>query len=276
MKKIVISALAFVLSFSVFAQGMPEFVPSGRISSYTKTTYSVTSKFGDYFRSVSEKETHALKGGVETDVSFYNSKDEITKKISTSFGTAKRISARDFSDMTSGATLHTEFEYGDDGNLKTETVTDAASGSLGAKTIYKYEDGKTVKNLYDKDGKLLERTIFTLNDDGKTTEEVVYFGDGFLNVSRKFIYNDDGKISIVETFDGNSVSVSKLVFRYDSSKFLTEVQHYSGDGKLRERHIYKNDALGNPTRISYYNVAEKFGTTVNELVLIEDFSYTTN
>ena len=46
------------------------------------------------------------------------------------------------------------------------------------------------------------------------------------------------------------------------------------NGKIKERRIYKNDALGNPVRISYYDVAEKFGTTVNELSRIEDFSYT--
>ena len=41
--------------------------------------------------------------------------------------------------------------------------------------------------------------------------------------------------------------------------------------------MLNNDYLllpeGNPVRISYYDVAEKFGTTVNELSRIEDFSY---
>ena len=54
---------------------------------------------------------------------------------------------------------------------------------------------------------------------------------------------------------------------------LSEIQIYATDTDIIERDIFKNDAEGNPVRVSVYSIAEKFGSTANELVSITDYSY---
>ena len=274
MKKTAFFAIAVLSAFSAFANNFStEFKPAGNVSSYTKTNYSVTSKFGEYFRSVSEKEVHKFSNGLETEFSLLNAKDELITKNTYTYD-AKKLASFTYSDIASSAELKTEFEYGVDSKVKSYTVTESGSGNLSSKTIYKYEDKKVTQSNYDKDGKLYMRVIQILNGDGIPVQETEYNGDGTFSLSRSYSFIESSKkIAAIETFDEEGNCTNKVVFRYDTNDFLTEIQVYE-NGKITERRIYKNDDLGNPVRISYYDVAEKFGTTVNELFRIEDFSYT--
>lgn len=273
MKKTAFFAIAVLSAFSAFADNFSTgFTPAGNVSSYTKTNYSVTSKFGEYFRSVSEKEIHKFSKGLETEFSLLNAKDELITKTTYVYD-AKKLAGFTYSDIASSAELKTEYEYGIDSKIKSYTVTESDSGNLSSKTIYKYEGKKVTQSNYDKDGKLYMRIIQTLDDDGIPVQETEYNGDGTFSLSRSYSFTESKKISAIETFDEEGNCTNKVAFRYDTNDFLTEIQVYE-NGKIKERRIYKNDALGNPVRISYYDVAEKFGTTVNELSRIEDFSYT--
>ena len=273
MKKTAFFAIAVLSAFSAFADNFSTgFTPAGNVSSYTKTNYSVTSKFGEYFRSVSEKEIHKFNKGLETEFSLLNAKDELITKTTYVYD-AKKLEGFTYSDIASSAELKTEYEYGVDSEIKSYTVTESDSGNLSSKTIYKYEGKKVTQSNYDKDGKLYMRIIQTLDDDGIPVQETEYNGDGTFSLSRSYSFTESKKISAIETFDEEGNCTNKVAFRYDANDFLTEIQVYE-NGKIKERRIYKNDALGNPVRISYYDVAEKFGTTVNELSRIEDFSYT--
>lgn len=273
MKKTAFFAIAVLSAFSAFADNFSTgFTPAGNVSSYTKTNYSVTSKFGEYFRSVSEKEIHKFSKGLETEFSLLNAKDELITKTTYVYD-AKKLEGFTYSDIASSAELKTEYEYGVDSKIKSYTVTESDSANLSSKTIYKYEGKKVTQSNYDKDGKLYMRIIQTLDDDGIPVQETEYNGDGTFSLSRSYSFTESKKISAIETFDEEGNCTNKVAFRYDANDFLTEIQVYE-NGKIKERRIYKNDALGNPVRISYYDVAEKFGTTVNELSRIEDFSYT--
>ena len=272
MKKTAFFAVAVLSAFSAFADNFSTgFTPAGNVTSYTKTNYSVTSKFGEYFRSVSEKEVHNFSNGQETEYSLLNAKDELITKTTYTYN-AKKLASMAYFDAESEAELKTEYEYGVDSKIKSYTVTESDSGNLSSKTIYKYEGKKVTENHYDKDGKLYMRVIQTLNDDGIPVQETEYNGDGSFSLSRNYSFTESKKIAAIETFDEEGNCTNKIAFRYDANDFLTEIQVYE-NAKITERRIYKNDALGNPVRISYYDVAEKFGTTVNELSRIEDFSY---
>lgn len=278
MKKLISAATAAALSLCAFCSDFSiGFKPEGAVSSYTKTVYTVTSKFGDYFRTVFEKETHTFANGLETDVCVYSPKDELLRKHTNTYDSESRWTAFEYADFSTGVSLRTEFEYAPDETLRSETVTDANSGALNSKSIFKHENTKCTENLYDADGKLVTRIISSQNESGKTAEEIQYNGDGTLDSSRKYAYTEDGKNAIVEQYSADGTCTQKIVFRYDAaSGFLTEIQVYNQDNKLSQRRIYKNDAFGNPVRISCYDVSEKFGTTVNELTRIEDFSYVLN
>ena len=68
----------------------------------------------------------------------------------------------------------------------------------------------------------------------------------------------------------------KVVYRFDASYQITEEQTYNSDNKLIVRVIYKYDASGNIIKTTTYNVAEKFGTTVNELAGIAEYLWGTS
>ena len=64
------------------------------------------------------------------------------------------------------------------------------------------------------------------------------------------------------------------MFRFDEKYSVTEEQTYNESNKLVKRIIYKYDDKGNVTRTTTYAVSQKFGTTVNELIEINEYSYT--
>ena len=66
---------------------------------------------------------------------------------------------------------------------------------------------------------------------------------------------------------------SKCVFRYAANGTLTEVTTYGSDNQTTTRQLVKYDNNGNISRITTYNVAKKFGTTVNEMTDMLEFSY---
>ena len=187
MKKNAFFAVAVLSAFSAFADNFSTgFTPAGNVTSYTKTNYSVTSKFGEYFRSVSEKEVHNFSNGQETEYSLLNAKDELITKTTYTYN-AKKLASMAYFDAESEAELKTEYEYGVDSKIKSYTVTESDSGNLSSKTIYKYEGKKVTENHYDKDGKLYMRVIQTLNDDGIPVQETEYNGDGTFSLSRNRI-----------------------------------------------------------------------------------------
>ena len=67
MKKILSGVLALVLAGSAFALDSENFIPEGTVASYTKTEYAVSTKFGDYFRSVAAKHVHVFANGLKKD-----------------------------------------------------------------------------------------------------------------------------------------------------------------------------------------------------------------
>ena len=67
--------------------------------------------------------------------------------------------------------------------------------------------------------------------------------------------------------------LKRELFRYDEKNTLTEIATYSASKVLTMRQFYKYDSRGNVAKITTYSIAKKFGTTVNELVGISDFTY---
>lgn len=249
-----------------------EISPKGNVSSYTKTSYTVVSRFGDYYRTVSEREVHLYQIGREVDVSFFGAKDEPLGRSTFSYDpSGKKISSLVSKSAAGCADVKSDYEYDSDSSVKSITDSDPSTGELVGKTIFKREGDKLTENRYEGSGKLDSRVVKSFDSRGLPVEEVTWNADGTFAFSRKISYLENAQISMVETFSSDGDCSEKVIFKYDTNGFLVEVQTY--EEKIKERRIFKNDAYGNPVRISYYAVAEKFGTTVNELFKIEDFSY---
>ena len=125
--------------------------------------------------------------------------------------------------------------YDDNGNLIEQKFVNA-DGELIWKTTFSYKDGfKADLSEFDKDDNLKEKVIYTY-DKGLLIDESSYDGEGALFWKTIYAYNAAGKIETI----------------YD----------YNADGTLNAQ-----------KKLSEYNVAQKFCTTVNELTAMSDYSY---
>ena len=270
MKKLISLAVLAATTILAFAYDNELLEVKGGYRSYTKTHYAVTSKFGDYFRTVADKYEHSLDGSKRTAIKSLNAKDELLDQTSFEYNADGTLAAMTLSDIT-GSTTRIVYEY-EDSRIKSESEFNS-DGELCKKLIYKYADSKTTQSMYDATGKLMFRSISTCDEKCNVIECFNYNADGRLENSQKSTYLDDGRISAIETFDLDGNKTGKTVYRYDAKGFISEIQIYATDTDIIERDIYKNDDFGNPKRISVYSVAEKFGAIANELVSITDYSY---
>lgn len=276
MKKILALTLSAIIAGSCFALDTEAFVPAGNISSYTKTEFQVTSKFGDYFRAINAKHVHIFDGsGLKTETITYNAKDELVDKISYSYDTSRNLKAITWTDSTGNVGWTSSLEYQADGKIKSESEF-TAGGKLTSKIMYKYNGLEVTESFYDGDGKLLSRSIKTVDANDNLLVCMDYFGDGSFDSKSVYTYLENGKLNTVEVFDDANVLISKTVYKYSSEGLLSEIHGYNGHNILVSRTIYKNDAKGNPTKISVYEISEKFGTIVNELQTISEYAYKSN
>lgn len=275
MKKIITVTLAAFLALTAFAADSESIKPVGNVSSYTQSEFNITTKFGDYYRTASSKFLHILnpKTGLEIEVDEYTSKDVLLSKVTYDYDTSLNLIATKLYNDQEELVLKTEITYTDDGQKKDESDYDE-EGNLTARTIYKYEDGKIDKSYYTAQGKLLEKCITKYNGD-LISEVLSYADDGSLTEREVYSYTEEGKILAIETYNYNNEYSGKQAWRYNDKGQILEQQYYNAANVLtgRDVYTYKNDVNGNPSRVSRYNVAEKFGSTVNELFFVTDYSY---
>lgn len=274
MKKILSGVLALVLAGSAFALDSENFIPEGTVTSYTKTEYAVSTKFGDYFRSVAAKHVHVFANGLKKEVSSYNGKDELTDKLVYQYNTSRQLVSLTYTDANNKTIWQDVYEYMADGRNKSSSQFDA-DGNLSSKTIYKYDGNKTIESFYDGTGKLLSRTIYTLNANNQKENEKQYFGDGSIALVINYTYDENNKLKQAKYIDENGTVETQRCYKYDNKGYISEIQIYDSNNVLIERDIYKNDSNGNPKKISIYEIGEKFGTSSNELKSVSEYSYKT-
>lgn len=275
MKKVLLIALAATFITGAFATESFAFKPAGRVTSYTQSEYNVSTKFGDYYRSPSSKFLHVLNAntGLETEVDEYTTKDVLLSKVIYQYDSSLNLTATLYYNGKEELIWKTAVTYNADGTKKDESEFDK-NGKLIGRTIFKYSDKKTDESYYDANGKLLEKTI-TKYDGSRISEVVAYVGDGSLEERNVYHYNDLGKIINIEYYNEKNEYTGKKAWRYDEKGAVIEEQYFNKSNIVTQRDVYtyKNDVNGNPSRISSYVVAEKFGETTNELRFVTDYSY---
>lgn len=275
MKKTVFIFAAAVLSASLFAfDAEPTMKVAGKVSEYTKTDYTITEKFGDYYRSPRAKFVHSFDTtGKEISATELTSKDSVVDRIDYSYDEKGNLVQTVCTDADGKVGWKITTVYDADGN-KTEESEFNASDALVNKTIWRTTAGKqTDESYYNADGALLSKIITQSDDAGRPIEIAHYGADGNLEEKAVYSYNDAGKLSEISFSNKAGNLTRKIVYRFDASYKITEEQTYNAENKLAVRVIYRYDAAGNIIRMTTYNVAEKFGTTVNELAGIAEYAY---
>mgnify|MGYP007101850221 CR=1 FL=1 len=272
MKKSLFVVAAAILGSSVFAfDPAASLKPVGTVSEYTKTDYQITEKFGDYYRSPRAKFVHVFVNGRETEASELTSKDALVDHITYKYE-GNNLVETICTDADGKVSWKMTTSYDAAGNKIDESEFNA-SNNLVNRTIWRISGNTVDESYYNADGALLSKIITKYDDQNRIAEVLQYHAAGFLEEKAVYSYNDAGKLSEISYYNGAELLAKKVVFRFDASYQISEEQTYNALNKLIVRVIYKYDGSDNIIKTTTYKVAEKFGTTVNELAGISEYSY---
>lgn len=281
MKRHVFSAVFALCAAMLAAQGTGDPIGRGGATACTKTTYDVTSRFGEYWRRASGTETRRARDGRLYEIVTYTQDGSAHSAVETFYYDAggaleSTITVYTPADGAGGDEYEVDkaYEYDADGRVTSITETLFETGELRTKTMYRYDGNVRTESVYDANGALASRT-FRITDENThlTLEDAVYNGDGTLAYRRDYTYTADGKIRTADDYDAEGVRTHGVLWIYDENGFIAEERVFTGDD-ITGRRIYKTDSFGNPLRISYYSVAEKFGGLGHELFRMDEFEYT--
>lgn len=274
MKKTLSFVLAAGVCISLFAADIFTYSPlKGNVKSYTKTEYSIASKFGNYFRTPSAKFNHVFDNkGKETQSSELSPKDVVVNTISSTYNNLGNITNQVCTSVDGEIIWKTDTVYKN--NLKTEISEYDGKNNLRGKTIFSYENGNLADETgYDGDGSLLWKLVYKYNTDNKLESVSSYSASGNLSEKEVYDYADTGLVSSITYFDELEAETSQEIFRYNENGLLNEITTYDNAKQITKRVLVKHDAKGNVTKISEYTVSPKFGTTVNELASQTEYAY---
>ena len=122
-------------------------------------------------------------------------------------------------------------------------------------------------------GRIVREPEVKKTENGRAVSVNEYNPDGSLSEQIGYNYTDSGAIDSISQLDAFAGKQTSLVFRYGANGSLNEITTYNSDKQVIKRTLLKYDAKGNVNKVSEYDVAEKFGTTVNELVAMSEYSY---
>lgn len=275
MKKIILSIFVSLIGFCAFAfDAAPFLSPQGNVKSYVKTDYSISSKFGEYFRSPKAKFKHIYNdSGLEISSTQYSPSDVIIDKIVYEYDIENRLTSQTCYDSENILLWKSVITYNEAG-LKIDSSEFGKGGTLRGKTLYKY-DGKNIvdESYYNGTGALLWKNTYKYDDKNILSEASSYFEDGTLDSRETYKYSDKNKLTEILIEDNTGLTKSREVYRYNEDGSVSEFAVYDSSNRAIRREFYKYDAKGNPVKITTYFITQKFGTTVNELSNMSDFTY---
>lgn len=272
MKKLLAFFFASALFTSMFAQEIYSYIPlKGNVKKITQIDYVITAKFGNYFRTPDLKTIHTFdSNGNETSITEVTTKDVVISKISNTFDATDKLIEQVAYDTDEEQIWKNVITYKND--LKADMSEYGKDDLLKSKTIYIYDNDLLVDETgYNGDGKLMWKNVYTY-EGNVLTKLCHYDSDGQLEESETYTYAEDGSFDSITSYDAYDDETTTLIFRYTGS-VISELLTYTAENKLISRVLVKYDSTGNVIKLSEYEVAEKFGTTVNELCNMTDFVY---
>ena len=275
MKKFLLSALVLAAGFLAFAYDDSPFMkPNGAPKSYTQTEFTISTKFGDYFRTPAVKYKHTFtEAGLEIESAEYSVAGQLASKIVYEYGPGQQIASQSCYDADGNLFWKVSAIFDKNGKKAEENEYDAKGALLG-KTIYKYDGSDSIdETYYNSRGDLIWKNTYKYNSEQKLIENCSYFSNGALDVKKIYVYTSDGKLSEINSYNHLNEQVAREQNIYNAEGLLAEYAVYGSDGKRRSRVFYKYDANKNVIKQTTYNIAQKFGNTVNEMVGQSDFDY---
>ena len=143
MKKIIFAVAAAVMATSLYAfDEVLELKTVGSVTEYTKTDYTITEKFGDYYRSPRAKYVHVFDStGKQVESDEFTSKDTLVDKLLYNYDTAGKLASTVCTDNDGKIQWKSIYTYDENGNKIDESQYNA-NDELVNRSIFKYVDGK--------------------------------------------------------------------------------------------------------------------------------------
>jgi hypothetical protein len=106
--------------------------------------------------------------------------------------------------------------------------------SDGSKTVYEFDGPRhrATATTTAKDGKLMGRIRYTLNDAGRFSSGEVYGPDDQFRFRTLYKYDDSGKLTQETQLGQDDVVRNKIVYAYDKSGRQTGYTVYDAAGKV--------------------------------------------
>ena len=274
MKKLLAFTLADGLSLSLFAADIFKYAPvTGSVKSYTETDFSIATRFGTLYRTPSSKILHVFdSNGKEISSSELTPKDAVINSITAKYDTAGNLVEQVCTSADGETVWKSTYAYKN--GHKVDASEYDRKGNLRARTIYTYDNNLlSDESSYDGEGALIWKTIYKYDENGRAVSVNEYNPDGSLSEQIEYNYTESGAIDSVSQLDAFAGKQTSLVFRYGATGTLNEITTYNSEKQVIKRTLLKYDAKGNVNKVSEYDVAEKFGTTVNELAAMSEYTY---
>ena len=274
MKKLLAFALTAGIAFSLFAADIFKYAPiTGNVKAYTETDFTIATRFGTLYRTPSSKIMHIFdSNGKETTSSELTPKDAVINTITSTYDTAGHLVEQLCTSADGEVIWKNTFTYKN--NLKVDASEYDRKGNLRARTIYTYDNGLlTDESSYDGEGALIWKSIYKYSDTGRIASLSEYNPDGSLSELLEYNYTESGAIDSIAKYDAFAGKQTSMIFRYAANGSLNEITTYDSNKQVTKRTLLKYDAKGNVNKVSDYTVAEKFGTTVNDLTAMSEYTF---
>lgn len=274
MKKLLALALTASLSLSLFAADIFTYAPiTGNVKAYTETDFSIASRFGTLYRTPSSKITHNFdSNGKEITSSELTPKDAVINTIASEYDRTGNLIGQVCTSADGEIVWKNTYTFKN--GIKMDASEYDRKGNLRARTIYTYDNDLLIdESCYDGEGALIWKTIYKYDENNRLASVNEYNPDGSLSELTSYNYTEAGAIDSLSKLDAYANHQTQLVFRYGTNGLLNEITTYNAEKQVTKRTLLKYDDKGNVNKVSEYDVAEKFGTTVNELVSMSEFSF---
>lgn len=273
MKKVLSLIFAAALCTSLFGLDVISYSPvTGNVKSYTQTNFIISSKFGNYFRTPGSKIVRTLNDGKEVELVELSAKDTVIEKITSTYDEAGNLTEQNCYNNNGELLWKSVTAY--NGKQKVDCSEYGNDGLLKGKTIYTYQNGNLIDETgYDSEGVLIWKFVTKYDEANRISVVSEYCADGSLDKETIYSYNKIGKLEAFVVKDTFTNTKQQIVFKYAQDGTISQITTYNANDEIVYRIIVKYDSIGNVAKVSEYEIAQKFGTTVNELVSVTEYTY---
>jgi hypothetical protein len=147
--------------------------------------------------------------------------------------------------------------YNTEGNISKRASYDQ-SGAITAKYVHTYDaNGRSTgyeeyAALLDKTLTIPRRHVYTLNEEGRKVEYILFESNGSIGTRWVYKYDAKGNLTEEQWYDHTGRLGGRLVSTFDEKGNQTSETSYQGDGALSSKTISKFDDNGNKTEVIQY------------------------